>query len=187
MHKSKLPGDTSVCTTEKTPNTSTFSVGGEADTPSDNGDACSHSTTTCEKASASSTLTVTSTIGVSSTLAMGVGVGVEGLMDTSVAAASASASASAADKLKQSLTIFKYIEDKDFFLKVYSKHFARRLIYTQCASFENEEFMIHSLKVLSYSIHLLHFTASAWIEISKIFCINDESEIIEDEAIFFII
>lgn len=54
--------------------------------------------------------------------------------------------ASAREKLRDALTVFKYVDDKDFFIKVYSKFFAKRLIYNQSASSELEELLITSLK-----------------------------------------
>lgn len=50
------------------------------------------------------------------------------------------------DKLAGVVTIFKYIEDKDVFNKIYSKHLARRLIYFQSQSMDAEEVMIKKLK-----------------------------------------
>ncbi|KAG8188555.1 hypothetical protein JTE90_007163 [Oedothorax gibbosus] len=49
-------------------------------------------------------------------------------------------------KLSQSITIFKYIDDKDVFQKFYSKMLAKRLIYGQSMSMDAEEAMINKLK-----------------------------------------
>lgn len=51
------------------------------------------------------------------------------------------------DKLAQSITIFKYIDDKDVFQKFYSRHLAKRLIQQQSHSMDSEEAMINKLKV----------------------------------------
>lgn len=50
------------------------------------------------------------------------------------------------EKLALSIIVFKYIDDKDIFLKFYSKNMARRLIFSQLASMEAEESMINKLK-----------------------------------------
>ena len=50
------------------------------------------------------------------------------------------------DKLSASITIFKYIDDKDVFQKFYAKMLAKRLIHTQSVSMESEEAMINRLK-----------------------------------------
>jgi len=50
------------------------------------------------------------------------------------------------EKLALSITVFKYIDDKDIFQKFYSKNMARRLIFSQLASMEAEESMINKLK-----------------------------------------
>ena len=44
------------------------------------------------------------------------------------------------------LIVFKYIEDKDIFQKIYSKLFANRLIKDTYASEDAEESMIKKLK-----------------------------------------
>lgn len=49
-------------------------------------------------------------------------------------------------KLTNSITIFKYIEDKDVFQKFYSRMLAKRLIHEQSQSMEAEEAMINRLK-----------------------------------------
>lgn len=51
------------------------------------------------------------------------------------------------DKLANSITIFKYIDDKDVFQKFYSRMLARRLIHQQSQSMDAEEAMINRLKV----------------------------------------
>lgn len=50
-------------------------------------------------------------------------------------------------KLTNSITIFKYIEDKDVFQKFYSRMLAKRLIHEQSQSMDAEEAMINRLKV----------------------------------------
>ncbi|KAF4533341.1 hypothetical protein B566_EDAN002738 [Ephemera danica] len=50
------------------------------------------------------------------------------------------------DKLGQSITIFKYIDDKDVFQKFYSRMLAKRLIHQQSQSMDAEEAMINRLK-----------------------------------------
>jgi cullin 2 len=50
------------------------------------------------------------------------------------------------DKLSLSITVFKYIDDKDVFQKFYAKMFAKRLIHSQSLSMESEEAMINKLK-----------------------------------------
>jgi cullin 2 len=49
-------------------------------------------------------------------------------------------------KLKQSITIFKYIEDKDVYQKFYSRMLAKRLIHEQSINMDAEENMINKLK-----------------------------------------
>lgn len=49
-------------------------------------------------------------------------------------------------KLTKSITIFKYIEDKDFYQKFYSRMLAKRLIHDQSQSMDAEEMMINKLK-----------------------------------------
>ncbi|KAL3271007.1 hypothetical protein HHI36_021508 [Cryptolaemus montrouzieri] len=50
------------------------------------------------------------------------------------------------EKLAQSITIFKYIDDKDVFQKFYSRMLAKRLIHQQTQSMDAEETMINRLK-----------------------------------------
>lgn len=50
-------------------------------------------------------------------------------------------------KLSSSITIFKYIEDKDVYQKFYSRMLAKRLIHEQSQSMDTEEAMINRLKV----------------------------------------
>ncbi|XP_055381981.1 cullin-2 [Condylostylus longicornis] len=49
-------------------------------------------------------------------------------------------------KLTNSITIFKYIEDKDVYQKFYSRMLAKRLIHEQSQSMDAEEAMINRLK-----------------------------------------
>lgn len=55
-------------------------------------------------------------------------------------------------KLTSSITIFKYIEDKDVYQKFYSRMLAKRLIHEQSQSMDAEEVMINRLKVLSFIV-----------------------------------
>lgn len=50
-------------------------------------------------------------------------------------------------KLLQSITIFKYIDDKDIFQNIYQMHLAKRLILRQSQSIVGEEGLINNLKV----------------------------------------
>jgi len=50
------------------------------------------------------------------------------------------------DRLAQSITIFKYIDDKDVFQKFYARMLAKRLIHSQSQSMDAEEAMINRLK-----------------------------------------
>ncbi|XP_050536894.1 cullin-2 [Daktulosphaira vitifoliae] len=50
------------------------------------------------------------------------------------------------DKLSQSITIFKYVDDKDVFQRFYQRHLAKRLIHQQSQSMDGEEGMINKLK-----------------------------------------
>jgi len=50
------------------------------------------------------------------------------------------------DKLKRSIIVFKYVDDKDVFQKFYSRMLAKRLIHQQSQSMELEEMMIERLK-----------------------------------------
>ncbi|CAL1292128.1 unnamed protein product, partial [Larinioides sclopetarius] len=50
------------------------------------------------------------------------------------------------NKLSRAITIFKYIDDKDFFQKFYSKMMAKRIIYNQSMSMDAEEATINKLK-----------------------------------------
>lgn len=51
-------------------------------------------------------------------------------------------------KLTKSITIFRYIEDKDVYQKFYSRMLAKRLIHEQSQSMDAEEAMINKLKVI---------------------------------------
>jgi len=50
-------------------------------------------------------------------------------------------------KLLMSITIFKYVDDKDVFQRFYQRHLAKRLIHQQSQSMDGEEGMINKLKV----------------------------------------
>jgi len=50
------------------------------------------------------------------------------------------------DKLAASITIFKYLDDKDVFQKFYSRSLGKRLIHMQSHSMDTEETMINRLK-----------------------------------------
>ncbi|CAM4808242.1 unnamed protein product [Rotaria magnacalcarata] len=50
------------------------------------------------------------------------------------------------EKLLNSITIFKYLDDKDYFQRFYQKMLARRLINQQSISIDTEEFMVTKLK-----------------------------------------
>ncbi|XP_050388623.1 cullin-2 [Patella vulgata] len=50
------------------------------------------------------------------------------------------------DKLAASITIFKYLDDKDVFQRFYSRMLAKRLIYSQSTSMDAEESLINRLK-----------------------------------------
>ncbi|KAL6444005.1 hypothetical protein ACFW04_001751 [Cataglyphis niger] len=50
------------------------------------------------------------------------------------------------DKLRRSITVFKYVDDKDVFQKFYSRMLAKRLIHQQSQSMDAEEMMIDDLK-----------------------------------------
>ncbi|KAK2719989.1 cullin-2-like [Artemia franciscana] len=50
------------------------------------------------------------------------------------------------DKLAESVTVFKYLDDKDLFQRHYAKLLAKRLIYQSSASMDAEEAMINRFK-----------------------------------------
>ncbi|XP_064647338.1 cullin-2-like [Lineus longissimus] len=50
------------------------------------------------------------------------------------------------DKLASSVTVFKYLDDKDVYQRFYARMLARRLIYGQSMSMDAEEAMINRLK-----------------------------------------
>lgn len=50
------------------------------------------------------------------------------------------------DKLRRSIIVFKYVDDKDVFQKFYSRMLAKRLIHQQSQSMDAEEMMIDDLK-----------------------------------------
>lgn len=51
------------------------------------------------------------------------------------------------EKLNESITVFKYLDDKDVFQKFYAKNLGKRLIHQQSHSMDSEEGMINRLKV----------------------------------------
>ena len=62
------------------------------------------------------------------------------------------------DRLSSSITIFKYLDDKDVYQKYYSRMLARRLINSQSQSMDAEEGMINrcvSIKELCFLIKRL--------------------------------
>lgn len=71
-------------------------------------------------------------------------------------------------KLTNSITIFKYIEDKDVYQKFYSRMLAKRLIHEQSQSMDTEEAMINRLKVRS--IQFLLDIPHPRIENNNLFC-----------------
>ncbi|KAK2140943.1 hypothetical protein LSH36_1200g00010 [Paralvinella palmiformis] len=50
------------------------------------------------------------------------------------------------DKLTNSITVFKYLDDKDIYQRFYARMLARRFIYSQSQSMDAEEAMINRLK-----------------------------------------
>lgn len=50
------------------------------------------------------------------------------------------------EKLSKSITVFKYLDDKDVFQKFYSRNLGKRLIHQQSHSMDLEEAMINRLK-----------------------------------------
>lgn len=72
-------------------------------------------------------------------------------------------------KLTNSITIFKYIEDKDVYQKFYSRMLAKRLIHELSQSMDAEEAMINRLKVINLFFFLFNeiksfsLTASLWL------------------------
>lgn len=61
------------------------------------------------------------------------------------------------EKLGHSITIFKYIDDKDIFQKFYSRMLAKRLISQMSQSMDLEEGMINRLKASFEFIFKLSF------------------------------
>lgn len=61
------------------------------------------------------------------------------------------------DKLSHSITIFKYVDDKDVFQRFYQRHLAKRLIHQQSQSMDGEEGMINKLKVSLYYLNYCVF------------------------------
>jgi len=51
------------------------------------------------------------------------------------------------EKLNKSITVFKYLADKDIYQAVYQRMLCKRLIYRLSASMDAEEAMINRLKV----------------------------------------
>lgn len=51
------------------------------------------------------------------------------------------------EKLRRSITVFKYVDDKDVFQKFYARMLAKRLIHQQSQSMDAEEVMIDRLKL----------------------------------------
>lgn len=51
------------------------------------------------------------------------------------------------EKLSASITVFKYLSDKDIYQGVYQRMLCKRLIYRLSASMDAEENMINRLKV----------------------------------------
>lgn len=62
------------------------------------------------------------------------------------------------DKLGHSITIFKYIDDKDVYQKFYARMLAKRLIQQQSQSMDSEEAMINRLKV-GWLVMCLHHSS----------------------------
>lgn len=77
-------------------------------------------------------------------------------------------------KLTKSITIFKYIEDKDIYQKFFSRNLAKRLIHEQSQSMECEESMINRLKVIFWFSFLflrcIHCTHDSNREHSRLIC-----------------
>lgn len=74
------------------------------------------------------------------------------------------------EKLAQSITIFKYIDDKDVFQKFYARMLAKRLIHSQSQSMDAEEAMINRLKV--WSINKVYTFLFEWSSFINFGCIN---------------
>lgn len=66
------------------------------------------------------------------------------------------------DKLGHSITIFKYIDDKDVFQKFYARMLAKRLIQQQSQSMDSEEAMINKLKVYYRWLFVYRFKVIEW-------------------------
>ena len=60
------------------------------------------------------------------------------------------------DKLANSITVFKYLDDKDVFQKFYSRNLGKRLIHQQSHSMDLEEAMINRLKQVRVSLPFFH-------------------------------
>lgn len=59
-------------------------------------------------------------------------------------------------KLSETITIFKYLYDKDIFQNLYKNYLAKRLLLQQSQSMDREEGMIKKLKV-NYLLTLFKF------------------------------
>lgn len=76
-------------------------------------------------------------------------------------------------KLSSSITIFKYIEDKDIYQKFYSRMLAKRLIHEQSQSMDAEEAMINRLKVFKANrTHKLRYVNVTFNHFSKRVAMN---------------
>ncbi|CAL1292131.1 unnamed protein product [Larinioides sclopetarius] len=78
------------------------------------------------------------------------------------------------NKLTRAITVFKYIDGKDFFQKFYSKMMAKRIIYNQSMSMDAEEAMINKLKEIcghefTYKLHSIFTDASVSIDLNSRF------------------
>lgn len=61
------------------------------------------------------------------------------------------------EKLFQSITIFKYIDEKDVFQNIYQTHLAKRLIHQQSLPTVGEEGMINNLKVNQSNVLSMYY------------------------------
>lgn len=61
------------------------------------------------------------------------------------------------EKLFQSITIFKYIDEKDVFQNIYQTYLAKRLIHQQSLSTVAEEGMINNLKVNQSNVLSMYY------------------------------
>lgn len=51
------------------------------------------------------------------------------------------------DLLDKTMTLFRFLQDKDLFLEYYKQDLAKRLIFSKTINEENEKFVINKLKV----------------------------------------